>query len=38
MLGVAIPQPQLARLADAALQHMQQLPVYEAITAGEQDT
>lgn len=34
MLGAAIPQQQLARLADAALQHMQQLPVYEAITTG----
>lgn len=36
MLGATIPQQQLTRLADAALQHMQQLPVYEAITTGKQ--
>lgn len=36
MLGAAIPQQQLARLAGAAQQQMQQLPVYDAILTGKQ--
>lgn len=35
MFGAVLPQQQLARLAAAAIDQMPQLPVYEAILAGE---
>lgn len=34
MFGAVLPQQQLARLADAVMQQMAQLPVYEAIISG----